>query len=185
MCGSIVEATSSRTTSPNRRLRSSSSTARSRSSASSDTVKSASRVTRKKSWRRISIPGKRSPRWRAITDSSGTNVSSPIGTNRGSTSFGTFTRANVSTSETGSRTNTPSDSDRFEMYGNGRPGPTASGVSTGKICSANSLSVLSSSSSEQSPMSTTRMPSRASAGRTVVLPGARSGGRTSSVVAFR
>ena len=124
------------------------------------------------------MPGKRSPRWRAITDSSGTNVSSPIGTNRGSTSFGTFTRANVSTSETGSRTNTPIDSDRFEMYGNGRPGPTASGVRTGKICSANSLSVLSSSSSEQSPMSTTRMPSLGQRGPNVVLPrAANDGGR--------
>ena len=38
------------------------------------------------------------------------------------------------------------DSDRFEMYGKGRPGPTASGVSTGKICSANSRSIASSSS---------------------------------------
>ena len=37
------------------------------------------------------------------------------------------------TSVTGSRTITPSDSDRLEMYGNGRPSPTASGVSTGKI----------------------------------------------------
>ena len=34
------------------------------------------------------------------------------------------------------------------MYGNGRPGPTASGVSTGKICSENSLSIVSSSSLE-------------------------------------
>ena len=42
------------------------------------------------------MPGKSWSRWRAITDSSGTNASSPIGTKRGSTSFGTFTRANVS-----------------------------------------------------------------------------------------
>ncbi len=166
MSGSMVDATSSRTTSPKRRRLSSSSTARSRSSASSETVKSASRVTRKKSWRTISMPGNRPSRCRAITDSSGTNVSSPIGTNRGSTSFGTLTRANVSTPDTGSRTNTPIERDRFEMYGNGRPGPTASGVSTGKICSANSLSVLSSSGSVQSSMSMTRIPSRASAGRT-------------------
>ena len=73
--GSIDGDTSSRTTSPKRRRRSSSSTARSRSSASSETVKSASRVTRKKSWRRISMPGKSSSRWRAITASSGTNAS--------------------------------------------------------------------------------------------------------------
>ena len=29
---------------------------------------------------------------------------------------------------------TPSESERLEMYGNGRPRPTASGVRTGKIC---------------------------------------------------
>ena len=46
---SIPAPTSTRTTSPKRRARSSSSTARSRSSASSETVKSASRVTRKTS----------------------------------------------------------------------------------------------------------------------------------------
>ncbi len=112
------------------------------------------------------MPGKSSSSRRAITDSSGANAPSPIGTKRGSTSAGTFTRAKVSTSDTGSRTKTPIESDRFEMYGNGRPGPTASGVSTGKICSANSLSLASSSSLEQSAMSTTRMPCSASAGRT-------------------
>ena len=95
MSGSIEEETSSRTTSPKRRRRSSSSTARSRSSASSETVKSASRVTRKKSWRRISMPGKSWSRWRAIAVSSGTKTPSPMGRKRGSTSFGTFTRANV------------------------------------------------------------------------------------------
>ena len=47
--------------------------------------------------------------------SSGTNTFSPIGTKRGSTSFGTFTRANVSVRETGSRSQTASDSERFEM----------------------------------------------------------------------
>ena len=61
------------------------------------------------------MPGKSESRWRAITDSSGTKASPPIGTKRGSTSFGTFTRANVSTPESGSRTNTPIESDRFEM----------------------------------------------------------------------
>ena len=166
MSGSMVDATSRRTTSPKRLRRSSSSTARSRSSASSETVKSPSRVTRKKSWRRISIPGNSSSRWRAITDSSGTNTSSTIGTKRGTTSVGTFTRANVSRPDTGSRRDTPIDSDRFEMYGNGRPGPTARGVSTGKICSENSLSIVASSSLEQSGTSATRTPSSASAGRT-------------------
>ena len=80
------------------------------------------------------MPGKSVSRFSAITSSSGTNVCpSPTGTNRGSISFGTFTRAKVCTPVTGSRTITPSDSDRFEMYGNGRPRPTASGVRTGKI----------------------------------------------------
>ena len=80
------------------------------------------------------MPGNSTSRFSAISSSSVTNVwPSPTATNRGSISFGTFTRANVSTSVTGSRTITPSDSDRLEMYGNGRPSPTASGVSTGKI----------------------------------------------------
>jgi hypothetical protein len=61
------------------------------------------------------MPGKSSWRLRAITSSSGTNVSPPIGTKRGSTSLGTFTRANVSTPDSGSRTKTPIESDRFEM----------------------------------------------------------------------
>ena len=70
------------------------------------------------------MPGKSTSRFSAISSSSGTNVRpSPTGTKRGSISFGTFTRANVSTSVTGSRTITPSDSDRLEMYGNGRPRP--------------------------------------------------------------
>ena len=80
------------------------------------------------------MPGKSTSRFSAISSSSVTNVRpSPVATNRGSISFGTFTRAKVSTSVIGSRTITPSESDRLEMYGNGRPRPTASGVSTGKI----------------------------------------------------
>ena len=68
----IPAATSTRTASPKRRARSSSSTACRRSSASSETVKSASRVTRK-TWRsRISMPGKSASRLPAITSSSGT-----------------------------------------------------------------------------------------------------------------
>ena len=73
------------------------------------------------------MPGNSLSRLRAITDSSGMNVSLPIGTNRGSTSFGTFTRANVSWPEAGSRTHTARLSDRFEMYGNGRPGRRRAG----------------------------------------------------------
>ena len=51
-----------------------------------------------------------------MRSSSGTNVRpSPTGTKRGSISFGTFTRANVSCPVCGSRTSTASDSERFEM----------------------------------------------------------------------
>ena len=113
----LIEAeTSTRTTSPKRRRRSSSSTARTRSSASSETVKSASRVTRKTAWSTISMPGKSTSRFLAIRSSSGTNVRpSPTGTKRGSISFGTFTRAKASIPPTGSRTTTPSESERLEM----------------------------------------------------------------------
>ncbi len=61
------------------------------------------------------MPGKSASRWRAITDSSGTKVLSPRSTNRGSTSFGTFTRANSSVSVTGSRSHTAMLSERLEM----------------------------------------------------------------------
>ena len=80
------------------------------------------------------MPGKRSGRLLAMRSSSGTKTwpSAPsTGTKRGSISFGTFTRANVVCDVVGSRTRTARDSDRLEMYGNGRPSPTASGVSTG------------------------------------------------------
>ena len=63
------------------------------------------------------MPGKSWSRFLAIRSSSGTKQrpSSPIGTKRGRISFGTFMRAKVSAWETGSRTRTPSDSERFEM----------------------------------------------------------------------
>ena len=57
-------------------------------------------------------------------------LASPTRISRGSTS-GTLTRAKRVSPVEGSRTVTPTDRDRFEMYGNGCPGPTASGVSTG------------------------------------------------------
>ena len=41
----------------------------------------------------------------------------------------------------GSRISTASESERFEMYGNGCPGSTASGVSTGKICDSKYSSI--------------------------------------------
>ena len=50
-----------------------------------------------------------------MTDSSGTSVVSFASMKRGSTSFGTFTRANVSSPVSGSRSQTASDSERFEM----------------------------------------------------------------------
>ena len=64
--------TSSRTTSPKRRLRSWLSTASSRSAASSDTSKSASRVTRNAARSTIVAPGKSIGRKCAMTCSSGT-----------------------------------------------------------------------------------------------------------------
>jgi hypothetical protein len=78
-------------------------------------VKSASRATRNTAWWTISVPGKSFSRWRSITSSSGTNAPPPMSTRRGTTSFGTFTRANVSVSVTGSRTQTATLRDRFEM----------------------------------------------------------------------
>ena len=78
-----------------------------------------------------SICGKSEPRKCAITSSSGTKTPrAPTSMNRGSPS-GTFTRASRSSPVSGSRTNTARLSDSAEMYGNGWPGPTASGVSTG------------------------------------------------------
>jgi hypothetical protein len=73
-------------------------------------------VTRNTSTSTISMPGNSVSRCCAIRSSSGTNVRpSPTGTKRGSISFGTFTRANVSCSVCGSRTSTASDSERLEM----------------------------------------------------------------------
>ena len=51
---------------------------------------------------------------------------------RGRISVGTFTRANTVWSVTGSRTSTARLSERLEMYGKGRPGATARGVSAGR-----------------------------------------------------
>ena len=58
----------------------------------------------------------------------------PTDTKRG-TLLGTLMRANSSGPPSGSRTTTARFSDSPEMYGNGWAGSTASGVSTGKICS--------------------------------------------------
>ena len=64
-----------------------------------------------------------------ITDSSGTRR--PPASTKRSRPSGTFTRANRSSWLSGSTARTPSELERPEMYGNGWPGPTASGVSTG------------------------------------------------------
>ena len=67
--------------------------------------------------------GRALPRWAAMTSSSArSGVAAPSGRKRGSTS-GTFTRAKRRSPVSGSRTNTPSESERLEMYGNGCPGP--------------------------------------------------------------
>ena len=115
MAALAVLATSSRTASPNRRRLSSSSTASSRSSASSETSKSASRVTRNTTCSTTSMPGNSHDRKCAIVSSSGSSSPrEPTGRNRGSTS-GTFTRANLSSPLSGSRTNTPRLIDRPEI----------------------------------------------------------------------
>ena len=87
----------------------------------------------------------------------------PTDTKRGSSS-GTLTRAKRSSPLSGSRTKSPRLSDSGEIYGNGWPGPTASGVSTGYTsCSKRSASSAS-SFSLQSAMRPITIPSAASAG---------------------
>ena len=161
----IDEETSRRTTSPKGRRRSSSWMASSRSSASSETSKSASRVTRNAARSAISMPGKSQWRKCAMSASIGTSAPRlPTSTKRGSPS-GTFTRPNRSSPDSASRARTASESDSGEMKGNGWPGPTPSGVSTGKIDASNLRSTSRSSFSERSSIAATRMPSSASAGK--------------------
>ncbi len=77
------------------------------------------------------MPGNSESRWAEMICSSGTKRSpSGMTTKRGSAG-GTLTRAMRPSPETGSSTSTTRFSERFEMYGNGWPGSTASGVSTG------------------------------------------------------
>jgi hypothetical protein len=106
----------------------------------------------------------------AITSSSATNVSSSSSsaTNRGSISFGTFTRANVVCCVTGSRSRTARLSDRFEMYGKGRPRPTASGVSTGKIWRRKRSHIAWRCEPSSDSQPTIAMPCSDSAGRSAV-----------------
>ena len=113
----------------------------------------------------ISIFGKSEESEWAITCSSGRNVPlRPTDRKRGSSS-GTFTRAKRSSPLSGSRTKTPRLSDSGEMYGNGWPGPTASGVSTGYTSRSKRSASSASSFSEQSAMRPITIPSAASAGR--------------------
>ena len=65
----------------------------------------------------------------------------------------------------GSSAKIASESERPEMYGNGCPGPTASGVSTGKISRSKRRSSCASSFAPRSSMPPTVIPSAASAGR--------------------
>jgi hypothetical protein len=88
-------------------------------------------VTRKTARSTISICGNSQSRKCEMTASSGTKaLRLPTWRKRGSAS-GTFTRAKRSSPVSGSRTRTARLLDSPEMYGNGCPGPTASGVSTG------------------------------------------------------
>ena len=64
-----------------------------------------------------------------------------------------------------SRTRTARFSDRLEMYGNGCPGSTARGVSTGKIWSLNVSRIVACAASSSSFQRTIGMPAAASAGR--------------------
>ena len=172
--GSIEDDTSSRTTSPKRRRRARPRPRASRSSASSETVKSASRVTRKQSWLRISMPGK-SRRGGARSRLERDEVSSPIGTKRGSTSFGTFTRAKVSCRDRVAQPHREAQRQVRDVR-EGRPGPTASGVSAGKIWSWKWRSTSRDSSWLQSSQSTIRMPCSRGPGRSAPARCA-SGGR--------
>ena len=80
--------------------------------------------------------------------------------------MGTFTRANTSWSRSGSRIRTIRLSDRLEMYGNGRPGPIASGVRTGKISSRKRRSIVLAGAPHSSQL-TILMPCSANAGITL------------------
>ena len=77
------------------------------------------------------MSGKSDARWCEIARSRGTSrPREPTGRKRGRPS-GTLMRANRSSPVSGSRTKSARLTERPEMYGNGWPGPTASGVSTG------------------------------------------------------
>ena len=129
--------TSSRTTLPNRRWRSPSSIASRRSSASSSAVsRSASRVTRNRCASRISVPGKRRSRWAKISSSIKIQSPLPNCTIRPRI-VGTFTRASEISWSSCARSRIASERLSELISGNGWPGSTARGVSTGKISRVN------------------------------------------------
>ena len=135
--------TSSRTTLPKRRLRSSSSIASSRSAASSSSIaRSALRVTRKRCGSRTSMPGNSASRLAAMTCSSSTNVLAPdlheARQDRRHLDPREAPLAGVGVAHRRRR----ATGCRSLMYGNGWPGSTASGVSTGKISSRNRCAQL-------------------------------------------
>ena len=130
----IASGTSRRTAFPKRRRRNSISTATNRSSASSSsTERSALRVTRKAWHCTISIPGNRRGKLALTISSMLTNVNESGNWKKRGKVCGSFTRANRSSPDFGSRTTMAKLSAKLEMYGNGCAGSTASGVSTGKI----------------------------------------------------
>ncbi len=111
------------------------------------------------------MPGKSRSRKCPITFSSGSSrPPSPTGKNRGRPS-GTLTRAKRSSPDSGSRASTPRLKERPEMYGKGWPGPTPSGVRTGKISRWKRASSSASSSGSRASTCATTIPSSASAGR--------------------
>jgi hypothetical protein len=93
------------------------------------------RVTRNAAHSRISIPGKSAERRLAISCSSRTKRPPPGSGRKRGRFGGTFTRAIRRVNSPGARTTTARFNDRFEMYGKGCAGSTASGVRTGNTWS--------------------------------------------------
>ena len=134
-CAGMSSCTSTRTTSPNRRWNTCSSIVASRSSGSSignleiGVARDPERVPARRppSRERARRGSRRSP---ARAERSGSAGRAPAPSAAGSSAPSRARSA--SRRARGSRISTASDSERFEMYGNGWPGSTASGVSTGK-----------------------------------------------------
>ena len=107
-----------------------------------------------------------------MTCSCGTSrPSGPTATKRARPS-GTFTRAERSSPLSESRTRTARLCESPEMYGNGCPGPTASGVSTGKMVRRTAPRDRPAPAACSSATEETTMPSSASAGTSTSLQSA-------------